>query len=273
MSVDAEVIELQPGEELPPQLRAPEPGAKVALYLHGGAFLFDEAPDLYGDRIAAALERPVVLPHFRIGPENPFPAASDDTIAAYRQLLDAGWAPENVVVYGHSAGATMALTVITRAAEHGLPMPSGVVALSGFLDFTLTQRSLADNDGLDRITPGQAHQIGPMYLGAANPEDPAVSPALAPPSTWTDAPPLFLFCGGHEILRDDTLAVAHAAARAGCEVELRVVAGQQHGSAQRAHPLTDLLLIEIAAFVRRCDDPMPGEQKWTGGSLEDQLPG
>ncbi|MBN9735043.1 MULTISPECIES: alpha/beta hydrolase fold domain-containing protein [unclassified Pseudonocardia] len=263
------VAELWPGGELPPSLREPAPGARVVLYLHGGAFLFDEEPDLYADRVAAALDRPVLMLHYRVGAENPFPAASDDVIAAYALLLDAGWAPGDILVLGHSAGGTLGLTLLTRSSEHGLPTPAGVVSLSAFLDFTLTQQSLADNDGLDQITPAQAHRVGPMYTGSSDPGHPAVSPAVASPEVWRGAPPLFLLCGADELLRDDTLAVARSAARAGCEVELRVVAGGQHGSAQRAHPMSDRLLVELAAFAERCDDPMPAEQTWIGPSLED----
>jgi monoterpene epsilon-lactone hydrolase len=263
------VVELWPGGELPPSLRDPAPGARVVLYLHGGAFLFDEEPDLYAERVAAALDRPVLMLHYRVGAEHPFPAASDDVIATYGLLLDAGWAPGTILVLGHSAGGTLGLALLTRASEHGLPMPAGVVSLSAFLDFTLTQQSLDDNDGRDRITPDDARRIGPMYTAASDPGHPAVSPAVATPETWRGAPPLFLLCGADEILRDDTLAVARSAARGGCEVELRVIAGGQHGAAQRAHPMSDRLLVELTAFAERCDDPMPAEQTWIGPSLED----
>lgn len=258
------VFELQPGADLPAGLCHPKPEDRVAIYLHGGAFLYDEPHTVFADRIATALGRPVLMPHYRIGSQNPYPAGSNDTTDAYRRLLEAGWSPAHILVVGHSAGGTMALTLATRAPEHRLPMPEGLVCLSGVLDFTLTQHSLAENDGKDTISVKEARQILPQYVGAADPIQPGVSPAKAPVSAWVGAPPIYILCGGREILLDDTLQVAQAAARAGCEVEMRVVAGAQHGSAQRQHPLSERVLLEVAAFAQRCDAPLPEKQTWIG---------
>jgi epsilon-lactone hydrolase len=257
------VVELGPRDALPDGLRV---GEMVVLYLHGGAFIYDEDADLYATRVSTALTAQVVMPHYRLGPEHPFPAASDDTLQTYRQLLDAGWPANRVLLVGHSAGGTLAMTLLLRLAEESLPAPLGVVALSGVLDFTLQFASMSDNDGADTITKAQAEQVAADYCGSADPTDPLISPALAPPERWATAPPLYLLCGGDEIFRDPVVTLAARAAGGGADITLRVVPGQRHGFAQRAPTSSDRTLDEVSAFTERCRHPLPRSEQWIGAN-------
>src|ERR687888_564367 len=59
------------------------------LFLHGGGFIIG-SPALYRHvtwRIATAARARVLAIDYRLGPENPFPAALDDAVAAYHWLL------------------------------------------------------------------------------------------------------------------------------------------------------------------------------------------
>ena len=62
----------------------------IILYLHGGAFAMGSARA--GAGLAADLARrahaKAVSVDYRLAPEHPFPAATDDGLAAYRGLLD-----------------------------------------------------------------------------------------------------------------------------------------------------------------------------------------
>lgn len=254
----SDVFEIRPGDALPPALECSDDQTPyVALYLHGGAFLFDEDADVYANRLAATLRAPVAMLHYRTGASHPFPAATDDVFAAYQGLTAAGWPAHRILVVGHSAGATLALSLQLRLNGSSSTSPLGVVALSGVLDFTLTSESFHANDGRDSITGQQAVQVRASYLAGADAEEPLASPALATPSQWSLAAPLFLLCGGDELFRDDSVQLAQRASRGEADVTLRVVPHQQHGFAQRAVPASDRILAEVAAFARRCTIPVP----------------
>ncbi|MFC7650113.1 alpha/beta hydrolase fold domain-containing protein [Streptosporangium lutulentum] len=57
---------------------------------------------------------------YRLAPENPFPAAIDDALAAYRELLGTG---RRIVIAGESAGGGLALATMLAARRDGLPLP------------------------------------------------------------------------------------------------------------------------------------------------------
>ena len=59
---------------------------------------------LFLDRLRAACSLNSVIPFYRLAPEHPFPAALDDSVAAYKELLDQGYEPNNIILAGDSAG-------------------------------------------------------------------------------------------------------------------------------------------------------------------------
>lgn len=118
------------------------PGA--LLFLHGGAYAVGSAADSVGlasdvARRAGALAYTV---EYRLAPEHPYPAAVDDALAAYRGLLDAGTDPASVAVVGESAGGGLALALLLRVRDEGLPMPAAAAVLSPWADLALTGASL-----------------------------------------------------------------------------------------------------------------------------------
>jgi acetyl esterase/lipase len=103
------------------------------LYLPGGAFLF-RWPGLHARLIArwcARLRARALLVGYRLAPEPPFPAASDDCYAAYGSLLAAGHDARDIVLADDSAGGNLALLTLQRASGADQPPPAGSVLLSG----------------------------------------------------------------------------------------------------------------------------------------------
>jgi monoterpene epsilon-lactone hydrolase len=91
-------------------------GAKTILYLHGGAFIM-HMPHAYKSmlgRICAATGMSAFMPSYRLAPEDPFPAAPEDCLTAYRGLLAEGTAACDIVVMGDSAGGNLALVFLSR---------------------------------------------------------------------------------------------------------------------------------------------------------------
>ncbi|ALG09622.1 alpha/beta hydrolase fold domain-containing protein [Kibdelosporangium phytohabitans] len=101
------------------------------LHLHGGGLIAGSA---FGYRplagaLAAATGATVLLPDYRLAPEHPFPAGLDDAVAAYRWLLDQGADPGKLTVGGDSAGGGLAVSLLLRLEQQGLPRPARAVLL------------------------------------------------------------------------------------------------------------------------------------------------
>ena len=77
---------------------------------------------------------PVVAALYRLAPEHPFPAAADDAVAVYRELLKTH-KPEQIAIYGTSAGAILTGEVAVRLKQSSLPEPAALGIFSGSGDF------------------------------------------------------------------------------------------------------------------------------------------
>ena len=114
----------------------PEP---TVLYLHGGGYVLGSAfgYQSHAGALAAAAQTGVLVVDYRLAPEHPFPAALDDSLSAYRWLLDQGVAPERVTIAGDSAGAGLVMSLLLSLKRDDGPAPGGAVLLCPWLDIGL----------------------------------------------------------------------------------------------------------------------------------------
>ncbi len=226
----------------------------VILLIHGGGFRIAGAglDRLPGSWLAEHTKARVVVPEYRLAPENPYPAGLQDCLQAFEYA--ATLAPK-VVLAGSSAGANLAVAVLlTRVAAGDRRLVAGVLH-SGVFDLRPqryqsgswvenldTELVLLDNDG-----PAIRSQD---YLGGHDPADPFVSPILA---NCTGLPPLFIQASGAERLLDDSLALASAAAKAGVHVELEVWPHMSHGWQMTAGHIPEATeaMRRTGAFIER----------------------
>jgi acetyl esterase/lipase len=154
------------------------------LFLHGGGFIVG-SPTLYRHftwRIASAAHACVLSVDYRLAPEHPFPAALDDAVTTYRLLLADGADPQRIAVMGDSAGGGLALSLLLRLRDDGIPLPAAAVALSPWTDLALTGASLGVNANADPlVSPEQPRQFVDYYLAGADPCDPYASPLYGNP--------------------------------------------------------------------------------------------
>jgi acetyl esterase/lipase len=164
---------------------------------------------------------------YRLAPRHPYPAALDDAVRAYRALLARGADPARTFLFGGSAGAGLALSLLLRARDEGLPMPAGAVLLWPYADFTFSGPSLEAFSDVDLLPLRDlAPKWRKAYLGDHDPSDPLVSPALA---DLRGLPPLLVVAGGAESLQSGAELVAEHAREAGVETTLSVYPEQPHG--------------------------------------------
>ncbi len=214
-----------------PSDRLVPPGAdegRAVLYLHGGGYLIGSRRTHRGlaAQIALAAGAPVHLLDYRLGPEDTHPAALDDAIAAYRELIDRGLAPESIVVAGDSAGGGLALALAARLRDSDDPRPAGLAILNGWLDLTNSGTSVAANARHDHgLRRDLIEQGAELYGGATAPSDPELSPVFA---DLAALPPTYIQVGTHDILLSDSDRLAERARAAGVDVGYSRFEGMWH---------------------------------------------
>jgi epsilon-lactone hydrolase len=195
--------------------------APALFYIHGGGFTAGTAVAYRGltSRLSAASRLPVMAIDYRLAPENPYPAALDDCVAAYRWLVGPGGAaPGRVALGGDSAGGNLVIALMLRLREAGEPMPAACVCLSPVFDLALTGASVTERAARDpMILPESLRRCSAAYLGSADPKTPLASPLYA---DMRGLPPLLIQMGSEEMLRDDSARLAAKAKAAGVEVAL-----------------------------------------------------
>ncbi len=201
--------------------RANHPSRGVILYCHGGGYVVG-SPRAYralAARLATLTRCDVAVIDYRLAPEHPYPAAPEDALRAYRELLSRGIDASSIVIAGDSAGGNLALVTLLRARDGGLPLPSAGVLLSPWTDLTASGGSTRTNARLDPMLPAQRlDEAARMYAPHAALDHPDVSPLFG---DFAGFPPLSIHVGTTEILLDDSRRLAHRARQHGVPVALR----------------------------------------------------
>ena len=115
---------------------------RVLICLHGGGFNSDSGSYTESIPVANLTRTRVVSVLYRLAPEHPYPAALEDAVAVYRELLKT-YKPANIGIYGTSAGAILTAETAVRLKQLQLPEPGALGVFSGFGDMTAAGDSAA----------------------------------------------------------------------------------------------------------------------------------
>jgi monoterpene epsilon-lactone hydrolase len=201
--------------------------AGTMLYLHGGGYL-GGSTKTHRAITAAFANRglDVFAADYRLAPENVFPAAVDDGLAAYKGLLTAGVAPAKLTIAGDSAGGGLTLATLLAAKAEGLPMPACAIVFSPWTDLAITGDTVRTNLKRDPMLAGNLLQDGAaFYLNGADAKNPLASPLYG---DLTGLPPLFVQVGDTEVLLNDSTRFAARAQESGVAVDLKIWEGMPH---------------------------------------------
>jgi acetyl esterase/lipase len=224
---------------------------KVILYLHGGGYIIGGATTNLGMplRIGPAANTPVLSVEYRLAPENPFPAALDDTLAVYRWLLGKGYRGADVAVMGDSAGGGLALAFALSARDKKLPAPAAIAVLSPATDLSQASDTRQTLAAVDPILSGDATARLAIYAGDHDLRHPLISPVYA---DLRGLPPLLIQAGTREALLSDSVRLARRAREAGVDVTLDVWEGMWHGWQEHPTvPEAKQAAGEVAGFLER----------------------
>ena len=237
-----------PGE-IPPANRD-----KVFINIHGGSFNADSGSYSESIPIASYAGVKVVAVLYRLAPENPFPAAVDDIVAVYKELLKS-YEPRHIVIYGTSAGAILTGEVAVKLKQLGLPMPAALGIFSAIGDFARA----GDTSGLftlsglaGHLAPPEPGPHDPYYLGNTDPTDPVLSPIYA---DLHGLPPTLFISSTRDALLSGTVNLHRAFVHAGIDARLVVFDALPHAfwynaqlpeSVEASHIMADFLLQHVS---------------------------
>ena len=192
---------------------------RVLINLHGGGFNSDSGSLTESIPIASLTGIKVIAVLYRLAPEHPFPAALDDAVAVYRELLKT-YKPANIGIYGTSAGAILTAEVTVKIKQLGLPMPAATGIFSGMGDFSRQGDSFALfalNGFSGHLDPPQSSPRDLDYVATTDLKDPVLSPIYA---DLTGFPPTLFVTSGRDLLVSGTTTLHRAYLRAGADAQL-----------------------------------------------------
>jgi len=200
----------------------------VLINLHGGGFNSDSGSLIEGVPIANLANIKVVSVYYRLAPENPFPAAVDDVVAVYKELLKT-YKPHSIGIFGTSAGAILTSEVTVRLKQLSLPLPGALGIFSTLPDFSQvgdTRQLFTLNGFPGQLEPVDAkHLPDDQYVGKTDRRDPVLSPLYA---DLRDMPPSLLITSTRDLLLSDTTIFHRALLHAGNDSQLVVFEALPH---------------------------------------------
>ena len=226
-------------------------GGPVVLYLHGGGYGLGSVEthrDLIA-RMCRACTASSLAIDYRLAPEHKFPAQLEDSVTAYRWLLDRGVEPRRIVIAGDSAGGGLALSTLVRLRDQGDPLPAAGVCLSPWVDLEALGATIDANDRYDYISRRALAQYSKRFVEERDLRNPLAAPLYA---DLVGLPPLLVQAGSAETLLDDSMRIAARAREANVDVTLRVWEDMIHVWQLFAFlvPQGAAAIEEIGSFVR-----------------------
>ena len=232
-----------------PQRPAPGKRDRVLINLHGGGFTSDSGSFLETIPIASLTGTQVIAVEYRLAPKFPFPAAVEDSVAVYREILKK-YSPKKTAIYGTSAGAILTAETAVQLRKLGLPLPAALGFLSGHADFSRH----GDSRFINSVHGFKGFQApagisGGAYAGNHNLKDPVLSPIYADLKGF---PPTLCMTGTRDMLLSGTIDFHRALLRAGVDARLIVFDALPHAHWYAFHiPESKEALEAQASFLDR----------------------
>lgn len=227
---------------------------RVLLNFHGGGYVLNagESGTKEAVLMAGIGKFKVVYADYRMAPDFPYPAAIDDAMAVYRELLKTTPA-EKIGVFGTSTGGGMTLILALRAKAEDLPLPAALAAGTPWSDMSKTGDTYFTNEGVDNVLVGYDGWVGDaarLYAGKHDLKDPMLSPVYGDVSGF---PPTMLTSGTRDLFLSNTVRMHLKLREAGVSADLIVFEGLSHAQYHMSAdaPETKFYFTELGRFFAR----------------------
>jgi epsilon-lactone hydrolase len=224
---------------------------RLLVHVHGGGYVL--FPGESGTREAILMagygRMKVISIDYRMPPDAPYPAAMDDAMAVWREVVKAH-DPKKLAIFCTSTGGGMTLAMVLRAKAEGLPLPAATAPGTPWSDMTKTGDSYFANEMLDGVLVSNDGWLGDaakLYAAGHDLKDPQLSPVYG---DYAGFPPSILTTGTRDLFLSNTVRVHRKMRAAGVEADLVVFEGQSHAqyAADPFAPETKEHFEELARF-------------------------
>ena len=200
----------------------------VILYCHGGGY--STGSSIYArtltTKLAASTSMDVLSFDYRLAPEHPYPAATEDAMKAWDYLMLLGYGARDVIVAGDSAGGNMALSLVLKLKSQNRLLPRGLVLMSPWTDLTSSGKTHITRAEVDPVL--NEEYLKSMIENYA-PEQPLDDPLISPLfGEFEGFPPTYIQVGDNEVLLSDATMLHKKMIQANVSVKLDVFKGMWH---------------------------------------------
>ncbi len=212
-------------------LSVPEKNSKrLLIHLRGGGYVFNSGEGGVGEAVLMAYHGriPVISVDYRMAPDFPFPAALEDSVAVYKELIKTR-EPSSIGIFGTSAGGALTASTVLKLKELELPLPGALGLGTPWADLTKAGDTYYTNEFIDDVVVQYSGMMGAcakVYAGAYDSKHPLISPVYANYSGGF--PPSILTTGTRDLLLSDTIRMHRKLRQADVDAQLQVFEGMSH---------------------------------------------
>jgi epsilon-lactone hydrolase len=179
---------------------------RVILLYHGGGFVAGskEMDGSFSSYVVQNSNWDVYTTDYALAPEHPYPEGVEDCFTVYKELCKL-YGPSNIILFGESAGATMALATAIYAKKEGIALPQAIILCSPSVQYLEVYPSYTENLDTDCIVTNNRLETLCEYFKTTDPavlRNPLASPLYA---DFTGFPPTLIFASDSEVLKDDAI--------------------------------------------------------------------
>jgi len=202
---------------------------RLLVHVHGGGYVFAPAESATREAILMAGfgKFKVISIDYRMPPDFPYPAAMDDAMAVWKEVVKTN-DPKKMAIFGTSTGGGMTLAMVLRAKTESLPLPAATAPGTPWSDMTKTGDTFVTNEKVDNILVSNDGWLGDaakLYANGHDLKDPQLSPVYG---DFSGFPPTILTSGTRDLFLSNTVRVHRKLRQAGVVADLHVFEGQSH---------------------------------------------
>ena len=200
----------------------------VILYCHGGGY--STGSRVYArtltTKLAMSTSMDVLSFDYRLAPEHPYPAATEDAMKVWNYLMLLGYGARDVILAGDSAGGNLALSLALQLKAQKRLLPRGLILMSPWTDLTASGQSHETKAAIDPVlNAGYLAEMTGNYAAKEKLNDPFISPLFG---DYEGFPPVYIQVGEDEVLLDDSVMLYRKLLHANVSVRLDRFPGMWH---------------------------------------------
>lgn len=200
----------------------------IILYCHGGGY--STGSSIYArtltTKFATSTSMDVLCFDYRLAPENPYPAATEDAMKIWNYLMLLGYGARDIIIAGDSAGGNLALSLVLKLKQENRLLPRGLILMSPWTDLTASGKSHVTRADIDPVlSPAYLEEMTNHYAKGEDLTNPLISPLFG---DYAGFPPTYIQVGDNEMLLNDSTMLHKKMVKENVSVKMDIFKGMWH---------------------------------------------